>query len=115
MTQAHNFSMVIAFVSVVSVLLPSRRIAQSGPGPMPSLWNYGSSLSIYYNNGEIDIGNPIAAGTLGPGWLNAAEGFAINGVSLPGAIRFFSERVQREYILYWLGQHRRSVQSGHLF
>ena len=68
-----------AFIMVCS----HHAIAQ--PGPTPDPWSYGPSLSIFYNNGEIDIGTPAHAGTLGPGWFNAAGGFAVNGVALPGA------------------------------
>jgi hypothetical protein len=67
------------------LMLCVARPAYAGPGPTPSPWNYGPSLSIYYNNGGVTLNNPTG-GTLGPGWLNVAGGVAVNGVPILGAI-----------------------------
>ncbi len=74
-----------AALAIILSIIHTSLVRADGPGPIPSPWSYGPSLSIFYNNGEIDLGTPTGAGTLGSGWVNVAGGFAINGTALPGA------------------------------
>ena len=54
---------------------------EGGPGPTPSPWNYGPSLSVFYDNGGITVGAPTG-GTQGIGTINVASGFFVNGAPI---------------------------------
>lgn len=58
--------------------------ASAQPSPVPSPWNYGPSLSIFYNNGGVVLGN-ATGGTQGVGTINVHGGFYVDGTPVGGA------------------------------
>ena len=69
---------IIPFIAALAFISTANAQQFSGPAQQPDPWSYGPSLSIFYKNGGVVLGN-ATGGTQGIGTINLSGGLYING------------------------------------